>query len=60
MMPGQVTWGRTVHIREKKKLIACAVHSDSGFLEVPSFKVCFCFKYLGGIEQFDSLEEKNL
>lgn len=59
MMQGQVTWGRTVHIR-KKKSIVCAVHSDSGFLEVSSFKVCFCFKYLGGIEQFDSLEEKIL
>lgn len=24
-----------------------------------SFKVWFCFKFLGGIEEFDSLEEKN-
>lgn len=52
----QVTWERKVHIR-KKKAITFAAYSNSGFLDVPSFKVCFCFKYLGGIEQFDSLEK---
>lgn len=59
MMPGstseiQITRERTAYIR--KKAISFPVHSVLGFLEVLSFKVCFCSKYVGGIDQFDSLE----
>lgn len=45
--------GRRQSTSERKTF---AVPNVSGFLEVPSFTVCFCFKYLGGIDLFDSLE----
>lgn len=50
----QIAWERTVYVRQKA--IGFPVHSVLGFLEVLSFKVCFCLKYVGGIDQFDSLE----
>lgn len=39
--------------------LAIAAQNVLCFLEIPSFKVCFCFQYPDGTDRFDSLE-RNL